>query len=54
VASDADLDSVLQIKCESRSQIEALGQQIEHVTLEIEYSDDDCSMRANGGSAVSS
>ncbi len=54
VAADADLGSVLQIKCESRKQIEALGEQIEHVTLEIEYSDDDCSMGTNGGSASSS
>jgi len=54
VAADADLDSVLQIKCESRSQIESLGEHIEHMTLEIEYSDDDCSMRVNGRSASTS
>ncbi len=44
----ADRETVLQIKHDSKDLIDALNLDIEHVTLEIDYADEDCSMVPNG------
>jgi cobalt-zinc-cadmium efflux system protein len=44
----ADRETVQHIKRASKDLIDALDMDIEHVTLEIDYADEDCSMVPNG------
>jgi cobalt-zinc-cadmium efflux system protein len=44
----ADRETVQHIKSASKDLIDALDLDIEHVTLEIDYADEDCSMVPNG------
>jgi cobalt-zinc-cadmium efflux system protein len=42
-------DDAIRIKCESREILADLDLHVEHVTLELEYADHDCSMHEVGG-----
>jgi cobalt-zinc-cadmium efflux system protein len=44
VAPQVTLADTRRIKCESKAALDALDLQLEHITLEVEFDDEDCSM----------
>lgn len=48
VDEDIPKEEIVRIKQESKAAVAALDLEIEHITLEIEFNDEDCSMHADG------